>query len=377
MTIVHPAHRRPASRRGRVLTLPAIAAVAALLASACGGDDSGDSATTEAPAATSDGATTAAPADTSDAPAETTDISLQLSWLADTEFAPLFLADANGHFAENGVEAELIPGGPDIGAIEAIVGSGAADVGIATDIFSVISATADGSPFVVLGTLYQENLHGFISNPDSPITSPADLAGKRLGGSQGVQPKFEAILSAAGADPTDYTFVPSGFGPDLVINGDVDAQSVFITDEVLAYREATGEEPVLMKWNDIGLPSYTLVLFTTQEYLDANRDALMGMLAAIQAGQADNAADPVAGATLAAEEYGKDAGLTVDGEIAKNAEYLKYAESADTEANGYLWIDPAFLEGEVYAGMEAAGLKTAPVEDVIDMSLLEEIKAAG
>jgi len=350
----------PQSRR-RFLQITGFTAAGAMVLAACGSDDT-SSASGSGGGSGSD---------------DLTKVALQLSWLPDTEFAPIFIADDKGYFEENGVEVEMISGGPDIGAIEAIVGSGAADIGIATDIFSVIAAQADGSPFVVIGGLYQANLHGFISPQDAPITDATQLAGKRLGASQGTQPKFEAILSLAGEDPTDYTFVPAGFGPDLVINGEVDAQSVFITDEVIAYRQQTGEEPVLLTWDEVGLPSFTLVFFTTKDYLEKNRDAVKGFLKSVQEGQVDNEADPELGATLAAENYGKDAGLELDLEKLKNVEYLKYADSAATEANGYLYIDPTFVETEVFAGMEAADMKTGPVDEVIDMSLLEEIKAEG
>jgi ABC-type nitrate/sulfonate/bicarbonate transport system substrate-binding protein len=349
----------PQSRR-RFLQITGITAAGALVVAACSSDED----------ASAGGSSESSSGDL-------TSVALQLSWLPDTEFAPIFIADDKGYFEDAGVEVEMIPGGPDIGAIEAIVGSGAADIGIATDIFSVIAAQADGSPFVVIGGLYQANLHGFISPQDAPITEASQLAGKRLGASQGTQPKFEAILSLAGEDPTNYTFVPAGFGPDLVINGEVDAQSVFITDEVIAYRQQTGEEPVLLTWDEVGLPSFTLVFFTTQEYLDNNRDAVKGFLKAVQQGQVDNEADPELGATLAAEEYGKDAGLELELEKLKNVEYLKYANSDATEANGYLYIDPAFVESDVFAGMQAADMKTGSVDEVIDMSLLEEIKAEG
>ena len=375
------AGRRRRGARGAL----AVGALALILA-ACGGDDD-DADEVEEPTAdteaeepaeepaeeTADTTADTAAEEPAEAPAETTDISLQLSWLPDAEFSPLFLADANGYFEDAGVDVEFIPGGPDIGAVEAIVGSGAADIGVATDIFSVVSAAADGSPFVVLGALYQANLHGFISPQEAPIATAADLAGKRLGGSQGVQPKFEAILSLNDLDPSDYTFVPAGYGPDLVINGDVDAQSVFITDEVLAYRDATGEDPVLLTWDELGLPSYTLTLFTTQDYLEENRDAVQGFLGAIQQGQADNEADPEAGPTLVAEVYGVDYGMELEAEIPKNAEYLKYANSDYTAEHGYLWVDPDFMTENVYVGMEAAGQATAPIEDILDPTLLSEL----
>ncbi|CAN5599983.1 hypothetical protein BH10ACT3_BH10ACT3_08490 [soil metagenome] len=189
-----------------------------------------------------------------------------------------------------------------------------------------------------------------------------------------MQPKLDAIFALNDMEP-DYTFVPAGFGPDLVINGDVDTQAVFITDEVIAYREETGEEPVMLTWEDIGLPSFTLVFFCTKDYLENNRDAVKGFLAAIQKGQVENEADPELGAKLAVEDYGKDAGLDIENEKKKNVEYLKYADSDATAANGYLYIDPAYVTSDVIPGMEAAKFAVVPVDEAVDMSLLEEIKA--
>jgi ABC-type nitrate/sulfonate/bicarbonate transport system substrate-binding protein len=350
-----------APSRRRFLAMSGLTAATAMVAVACGSDSEGASAGSDG-SSSADGVTT---------------VAVQASWLLDTEFAPLYIADDKGYFADEGVKLDLIPGGPDIGAIEAIVGSGAADVGISTDIFSVTSAIADGSPFVALGAFYQTNLNGFISPKDAPIDEASKLAGKRLGASQGSQPKIEAILAQNDIDPTNYTFVPAGYGPDLVINGDVDAQGVFITDEVIAYRQETGEEPVLLKWEDIGLPSYTLVIFTTKDYLEANREALVGFMSAIHTGQFDNVADPELGPTLAVEKYGKDAGLDLDLEKLKNVEYLKYAENDFTEQNGDLALDVALMDSEIIPGMVAADLKVVPGAEVVDTTVVADATSAG
>ena len=225
---------------------------------------------------------------------------------------------------------------------------------------------------VVLGALYQSNLHAFMSPPDRPITSIQDMVGKRLGGVQGVQPKFDAMFTLNGLEP-DYTFVPVGYTADPVINGDVDAQSVFVTDEALGYERATGQKPHLLNWADVGLPAYTLVVFTTQDVLVEKRDAIKGFLAATRRGFDDNAADPTIGPRLAAEKYGADAGLTVEEEQAKNDAYLPLASSETTEQHGWLYIDRDSLSGPIYQGMEASGLNTAPIDDVLDLSLLDEL----
>lgn len=304
---------------------------------------------------------------------EMTKFSTQLSWLPDTEYAQLFLADSNGHYKDEGVTMDFISGGPDIGAVEGIVASGSADMGISTDITSVVAAIADGNPLVLIGTLYQSNLNCFISNPETPIKSVEEMVGKRIGGSQGSQVKYDAMFSIAGLKP-DYTYVPTGYGPDAVLNGDCDVQSVFITDEVLAYIAATGKEPFILTFEDAGLPSYTLPIYVTRKTLESKRDALKGFLTATLKGFDENEADPKAGAKLAAEVYGKDQGLTVEEETAKNERYVPLQSSTNTDANGFMYIDPDYLAGPIYTAMEAAGLKTVPPDEAIDMSILDEIR---
>lgn len=347
-----PAVRTALSRRGflRVAGLGSTAAFAGGALLACGSSSSGA-------AESADG---------------TTELPIQLSWVADSEWSPLFLADSNGYYRDNGVSVDLIPGGSDIGAIEGIVAAGKAKIGIATDITTVIAAAADGNPLKCVGAMYQSNLNVLMSPPDAPITTVAGLSGKRIGGPQGTQTKFDAMFTLAGLQP-DYTFIPTGYGPDALINGDCDALAGFVTDEVLSYESETGHKPALLTFTDAGLPAYTLAIFTTDEVLANERDAVKGFLAATIKGFGDDIADPTAGPKLAVEKYGAGAGLDLDSEIAHNREYVKLASSPGTEAHGYLWMDSDFIAGPVYRGMEAAGMKTTPVGDVIDTTLLTEI----
>lgn len=313
---------------------------------------------------------------TSSSNGDLTALSLQLPWIMDVEFAPIFLADDRGHLADEGVELSMIAGGPDIGAIEGIVAGGSTQLGIATDITSIIAAAADGNPLVCLGALYQENLNCLISPPDAPILTVEDMVGKRVGGVQGVQTKYDAMFTLAGLEP-DYTFVPVGYGPDALINGDVDVMGAFITDEVLAFEAATGSAPAILTYTDAGLPAYTLVFFTTQEMLNSERDAIKGLLRGVRRGFDDWVAEPDEGARLAAEVYGTDFGLDLDTEIAKAGAYLPLATSPTTDEHGYLYLDVDFIAGDIFRGMEAAGLGTAPVDEIVDMSLLDEINAEG
>jgi NitT/TauT family transport system substrate-binding protein len=303
-----------------------------------------------------------------------TDLKVQLSWITDASFSQLYIADSKGYLSDGKVKLSLIPGGSDIGAIEGIVASGAADVGMSTDITSLIAAIADGNPLICIGALYQENLNALMSDPAKPITSVKQLVGKKIGGNQGVQTKFDAMFKLAGLKP-DYTFVPTGYGPDPLIKGDVDALAVFVTDEALAYEKATGKAPALLTFTEAGLPAYTEPIFVTTDTLKNKRDALKGMLIALQKASADDIADPALGAKLTVDQYGKANDLDLPTQTAHNTEYVKFIASAATKTNGYLWVDPAEISGPIIRGMKASGLKTTDVDKILDTSLLEEIKA--
>jgi ABC-type nitrate/sulfonate/bicarbonate transport system substrate-binding protein len=302
-----------------------------------------------------------------------TNLSVQLSWIEDSSFAPLYIAADRGFLAADKVSLGLTPGGSEIGAIEGIVASGKADVGIASDITTVIAAAGDGNPLVCIGALYQSNLNVLMSDPKKPITTVKQLVGTRMGGPQGTQTKFDAMFTLAGLKP-DYKFVPTGYGPDALINGDVDVLAGYITDEVLAYKAAKGVLPGILTFTDAGLPAYTQPIFVTKSTLDSKRDALKGMLAAVRKAVTIQAADPSVGAKLAVDKYGKVADLTLANETEHAAAYATYFTSAATKANGYLWVDPDFVGGAIFRGMKASGLKTpADAAAVIDVSLLKEL----
>lgn len=332
----------------------AAAVTAGPLLAACGSSSS------DAQAASSDGTTT---------------FSVQLSWIEDSSFAPLYIADSKGYFAKQKVALNLIPGGADIGAIEGIVAGGSAQIGISTDITSLIAAIADGNPLICIGAIYQDNLNVLMSNPKAPLTTVKQLVGKRIGGNQGVQTKFDAMFKLAGLQP-EYTFIPTGYGPDPLINGDVDALAGFLTDEVLSYQKQTGSMPGLLTFTDAGLPAYTSPIFTTTETLSKQRDALKGMLAALKQACGDFVADPASGAKLAVDQYGKSAGLDLASETEHAAAYAKYVSSPDTQKHGYLWVSPEFVAGPIFKGMQASGLKVpSDVSKVVDTSLLQELPA--
>ena len=72
-----------------------------------------------------------------------TKVKIQLKWVPQAQFAGIYAAKEKV-FAEEGIDAEIIPGGPDI-VIEQQVVNGAADVGI-TGVDSLLVSRDNGLP---------------------------------------------------------------------------------------------------------------------------------------------------------------------------------------------------------------------------------------
>ncbi len=108
------------------------------------------------------------------------DLSVQLSWIKNSEFAGEFFADANGYFTEAGFSSVNLVAGP--AATEAEVISGNVLVGIANPISVAPVILNEGAQLKIIGTTYQKNPFTILSLKDGAnIATVKDLIGKKIG----------------------------------------------------------------------------------------------------------------------------------------------------------------------------------------------------
>lgn len=331
---------------------------------ACGGDD--DAAVTTPPQTTDAPATTAPSADIGT-------LDLQLNWLMTADFAPIYMALDQGLFEARGASVALLTGGPGLQASEAIVAGGTADLGLSTVMSGVVSAIAQGTALKVIGAIHPQSPLHFMAAPGERLESVEDFVGKRVGGPQGRQVQIDAIFRVNGLEP-DYTYVPTGFDHSPLVAGDVDIMSAYVTGEALSYEFEVGEAPALISYADLGLPDYTTVIIAREDDLETRRDELSAFLAGLRDGIEAAETDPETGASLAVEEYGADLGLDPEVEAEKSRRFVPLFRHAEPHADlPLLWVDAERVAGPIYEGYEAADLPTVDVEDLLDMSLLEEL----
>ena len=303
----------------------------------------------------------------------TTDVAVQLSWQKTVEFAPYYIADDRGFFAENGLSVELLGGGPNSPAPEQSVTGGSSAFGNASAIGNVVSALDTGADLVVFGAQLQTEMYALISLEDNPVRSLEDLQGKKIGsGTAPLEQVYRNLMEANGLDP-DFEFIPAGFDPAPLLEGQVDVYVGFKNNQPLT-MEDMGYEPVILTHEEIGLPGYHGLQICTRSYLEENRDQVVGFLRATIMGAEIDVSDPAIGAELAANEYGADLGLDVERETRANETYIEAMQSPLTEEKGLYWMDLDRVAGPIYDSLAYWGLTDLPdPESYIDLSVLDEV----
>ncbi|MDO5025733.1 MAG: ABC transporter substrate-binding protein [Trueperella sp.] len=119
-------------------------------------------------------------ADTSDATNNTPDqVTIGLTYIPNIQFAPIYMAEANGFFEDAGLDVTI----RHHGAQEALFGAledGTEDV-VFAGADEMMQARSTGVDVVNWATMYQQYPVVLIAPLDSGIDTPADLAGKRVG----------------------------------------------------------------------------------------------------------------------------------------------------------------------------------------------------
>ena len=106
-------------------------------------------------------------------------VTLQLKWVAQSQFAGYYVAKDKGFYEEEGLDVEIKPGGPDI-APEQVIAGGGADV-IVTWMAAALSAREKGVPLVNIAQPFKKAGMEMVCPKDGPAKTEADFKGKTLG----------------------------------------------------------------------------------------------------------------------------------------------------------------------------------------------------
>ncbi len=111
--------------------------------------------------------------------ANAADVTLQLKWVTQAQFAGYFVAKDKGFYEEEGLDVEIKPGGPNI-APEQVIAGGGADV-IVDWMGAALAAREKGVALVNIAQPYKNAGLEIICPADGPIKSVADFKGHTIG----------------------------------------------------------------------------------------------------------------------------------------------------------------------------------------------------
>jgi NitT/TauT family transport system substrate-binding protein len=267
-------------------------------------------------------------------------LTLQMKWLPQSQFMGYYVAAEKGYYEEEGIDIEILPGGSDI-IPEQRVYNGTADVGI-TWVSSLMKYQAGGWDLLQVGQIFQKSAMLLVSKASAGITSPSDLAGKKVGSwFGGNEYEIYALLEANNLDrEKDLELVQQDFTMNQLLSAGIDAASAMTYNEYVLLLESGLAESDLnvIDMNDAGVAMLEDCLFVSKEWMAENEDLFVRFLRASIKGWADACADPEAAGQIV---YDADQSVSLEHQIrmAKEVAKLVVPEGFDPSKIGYIDMD--------------------------------------
>lgn len=190
-------------------------------------------------------------------------VRLQLKWQHQFQFAGYYAALEKGYYAEEGLDVNILPAEPGTDPVQAVL-QGHADYGIGTT--ELLRLRQQGQPVVVLAVIFQHSpLALMVPTTPGKLHTLHDLIGQRLMIEPG-STELIAYLRREGLPTDKLQQLPHQATAQSLIRGEVDAMSVYVTDEPFDLIQA--KKPyALYSPRASGIDFYGDNLFTTEKEL--------------------------------------------------------------------------------------------------------------
>nr|WP_102107138.1 ABC transporter substrate-binding protein [Kandeliimicrobium roseum] len=201
------------------------------------------------------------------------DVTLQLKWVTQAQFAGYYVAQEKGFYEEEGLNVTIKPGGPDIAPTQVLAGGGA-DV-VVDWMPSALAAREKGLPLVNIAQPFKSSGMMLTCLAETGVKSPEDFPGRTLGvWFFGNEYPFLSWMSQLGI-PTDgsdggVTVLKQGFNVDPLLQKQADCISTMTYNEYWQVIDAgiTPEQLVTFKYEDQGVATLEDGLYVLEDRLE-------------------------------------------------------------------------------------------------------------
>jgi NitT/TauT family transport system substrate-binding protein len=296
-------------------------------------------------------------------------IKFQTDWYPQPEHGGYYQALAKGYYAAEGLDVEILPGGPNAQVMTSVA-VGRADLGM-TDGDDIIVAIARGVPLKMVGAEMQRNPQGILFHTEHPVKNLKDLQGRTLMAGAG-STWIEVLRKKVGVE---FNLLPLVGDLARFMNNTEFVQQCFVTHEPFFARQRGANVGTILIASDTYEPYR--VMFTSREFLAKHPDVVGKFVRASVRGWVDYVTgDPApANKLLAAKDDTMTAEFMAYSIKAMNDYQLVSGDPAKGESAGQL--TPARLEKQIKLLQEVGVLdKPVAVEDVATFEFIPQHKGS-
>lgn len=200
------------------------------------------------------------------------DLTLQLKWVTQAQFAGYYVALENGYYEEEGLNVTIKPGGPDIAPTQVIAGGGA-DVTVEW-MPAALAAREKGLPLVNIAQPFKSSGMMLTCRKDAGVATTDDFKGKTLGvWFFGNEFPFLSWMSQLGI-PTEggsdgVEVLKQGFNVDPILQGQAACISTMTYNEYWQVIDAglSADDLVVFKYEDQGVATLEDGLYVREDKL--------------------------------------------------------------------------------------------------------------
>ncbi|WP_282021342.1 ABC transporter substrate-binding protein [Ruegeria faecimaris] len=201
------------------------------------------------------------------------EMTLQLKWVTQAQFAGYYVAKDKGFYEEEGLDVTILPGGPDIAPTQVIAGGGA-DVTVEW-MPAALAAREKGLPLVNIAQPFKSSGMMLTCWKDAGISAPEDLKNRTLGvWFFGNEFPFMSWMSQLGIDTggkseNGVEVLKQGFNVDPLLQRQADCISTMTYNEYWQVIDSgvSPDELVTFKYEDQGVATLEDGLYVLEENL--------------------------------------------------------------------------------------------------------------
>lgn len=279
------------------------------------------------------------PSDTT-GPTDYTKLTFCLDWAPNTNHTGIYVADAKGYYADEGLEVRIVQPAED--GAEAMVGMGQAELGVSFQdcIAGALCSGNDG--LTAVAAIIQHNTSGVMSRAADGITRPAAMEGHTYATWELPieQAMLKQVVEKDGGDFAKVKLVPNA------VDDEVSALKANMFDAVWVYEGWAVQNAALQQFPvnyfsfisiDDVFDYYSPVIAANVEYAQSNPETIKAFLRAVKKGYEFSMDNPEEAAAILCEAVPElDAALVEQSQVYLAGQYQADAKSWG-EIDGERW----------------------------------------